>query len=309
MLLLGLVVVLVVMGLAVVFVPPEVVRRQEARHHERLSFEQRLAAETELRRLTTETCGAVLLLGGLVLGWQELQQTRDEATVREERAERQLHGERYARAVGLLTSDDEIARVGGVNALAALARSDDARMHWSAMQTLAVFVKDRAGAASCGTAADAHEPPPLHEDLRLAVMSLGARDAPDDDAGLGMRRIGLRDTDLQGRLLRGDLSGWILQGACLHDADLARTDLRGAVLARADLTAARLSGTRLDAATNLRDAALAGACFAGATFEAQPAGLAWATLFAEACVRGAAFPGDVRAPAAEPCARCPAGGR
>jgi uncharacterized protein YjbI with pentapeptide repeats len=307
---LGLALAAVLLLLVVWHLPAEILKRLETRHNERLGFERGLALETELRKVIAMVCLGLLLLAGLFHSWEQLAQTRHESQVRAERAERQLHGERYTHAVEMLASPDELTRIGGIHAMTALAHTEDARTHGAAIQTLTAFVRETAGGTTCraGALVD-HAPPTMEQDIRSALFSLSARIAPEDDAGLGMRRIGLRGVDLPAATLRGPLADWILWEACLHGADLLRADLRGANLRRADLSMAQLHATTLDATTQLQDANVSGACFAGATFEGQPAGMSWATLFAEACVRGSELPGDVRVPASKPCERCPGGGR
>ncbi|MGK0359078.1 MAG: hypothetical protein ACI9U2_001374 [Bradymonadia bacterium] len=107
--------------------------------------------------------------------------------------------------------------------------------------------------------------PPIHADLRLAVLN-GADWAGVDLGRADLRNAALVGANLRGITVRGDARQADLSRADLRDADLRGADLRGANLRGADLREAQVHGTRLDGAA-LNDAQLGGLILGGAILE------------------------------------------
>jgi hypothetical protein len=183
--------------------------------------------------------------------------------------------ERYATAVELLGTDNEMSIVGGIYALERLA-GDSERDRAIIVEVLAALVRDRAGLPEPQVAGaayqtsdpdpeldlDANDLLPSDRELPLSVrtaMTVLGRIAPRPpaelgqfDALVGTARIAFAEA------VRDGGAGADLRRVNLRGIDLPHADLRGANLCGADLTNANLAGA------DLRFASLEGADFTNA---------------------------------------------
>jgi hypothetical protein len=182
----------------------------------------------------------------------------------------QLAG-RYAAALEQLGGDELDVRIGGIRALARVAR-DSPGHHPAAMEMLAAFIRERSRQQwpppDPGGQARQRSPRP---DVQAAITVVGRRLSERD-----LRPVDLAGADLAGADLAGaDLAGAVLARADLLAATLVRADLSGADLGGARLTGANLDGADLTDA-DLTDADLAGADLASAKFTgAELTGALW----------------------------------
>ena len=146
-----------------------------------------------------------------------------------ETAQRGLLNERYQKGADMLGSEKLTVRLGGIYALAWLAREYPGDYHTPIMSLFCVFVRPEAR---------------VREDVR-AVMT-----------AVGMRSSSQIETEKKEKYSL-DLFGAHLEGFVLSSANLTRVRLGGANLSRANLLNTNLSGAVLDGA-NLSRAFLHG---------------------------------------------------
>jgi hypothetical protein len=195
----------------------------------------------------------------------------------------------YVKAIEQLGHAKMEVRLGAIYALERIARdAEDFDLHWSIMETLAAYIRERpaakwgqeasddAGKAptqsppAADAAGDTTNSPPEHtapqepEPKRpptdiaavFTVLKRRSRTRIDQETAAD-RRLDLRHADLAGAILgdisleRADLRGANLMGADLMGADLWGADLWGADLMGADLRRANLGGANLGARVSL----------------------------------------------------------
>jgi uncharacterized protein YjbI with pentapeptide repeats len=186
--------------------------------------------------------------------------------------------DRFTKAVEQLGSEKMAVRLGAIYALERISK-DSRRDHWTIMETLTAYVRERAPwpsrqalanpfvelqGSSAGETAGKNTPAdkPKNEaepessqvrpatDIQAIFTVLGRRDAKarkQDEAA--KRYLNLTRTDLRGAKL---LPGARLKGADLRGAHLEGADLRGAHLKDANLLNAHLQGAALGRAHLLR---------------------------------------------------------
>ena len=189
--------------------------------------------------------------------------------------------ETYSRAVSQLASDKLEERLGGIYTLENISK-ESPQDHWTVMENLTVFVRERTRRterriAECAYSLweKAGQPDGRSQqfwDKAVEQETQGSQPAPDVAAVLTVisrrsedhRALERRDAkvlDLRRAVLRGDLSTWRLEGVNLSGAHL-----EGASLQHAHLEGVNLSGAHLEGA-NLRHAHLDGADLSGAHLE------------------------------------------
>jgi len=208
----------------------------------------------------------------------------------------------FTKAIEQLGNEKSLdVRLGGIYALERIAR-DSKKDHWTIMEVLTAFVREKAKTTTASEATPLNVSPP---DSRKEVPTKPAEQAPEENpkpkadiqavltvlgrtaipfAAKGeKRRLDLSATDLRGADLKdanlqgADLGGANLQGAKLWKANLQEANLWGANLQGADLMDANLQVATL-CCTNLQMAKLYGV------------NLHWADLFG-ANLQGADFRG------------------
>ena len=195
-----------------------------------------------------------------------------------ETAQRSLLNERYQKGAEMLGSDILSVRLGGIYALARLAREHPEEYHRQIMQLFCACVRIIPNEENRKRYATDQDPIPVQEDVQAILTAIGKR----SEAQIAIERerteepytLDLSYTNLIGANLAGavlsraalvgvklssaTLFGAKLSGAILVRADLVDANLTGADLSRASLNNATLSNARL-ARTDLTDAYLDGA--------------------------------------------------
>ncbi|MFD1546186.1 pentapeptide repeat-containing protein [Nonomuraea guangzhouensis] len=203
---------------------------------------------------------------------EQLQAARDQLVI----AQQAQITERFTRAVDQLGSDQLVVRIGGIHALARIAKDSPGDSGVIA-EILCSYVRQHAPTSTdgepLGTIAAKTEMPHLVKripDVQAVLTVLSQRRIQlDEHEPLRLMDADLRRANLaRAHLIGADLEGSQLNGAWmpearLDNADLTRTDLRGANLAGAklngaDLTDAVLCDAHLEGAS-LRDVNLRGA--------------------------------------------------
>lgn len=255
----------VALACAVVYLPQMIVRLDAAGGE--LSGEEYISAIADTRTLLLQALGGLTLIVGAYAAWRRLVLDAQELRVLHEG---QLT-DRFIRAIEQLGHDSVDVRVGGIFALARVARNSPADAD-AVIATLSSFVRRR---ASWPPESPDRFPPDTSSD---EVWSLAAR-APDIQVALATlgqlphslegEWIRLQNTDLRSarmseynldyalvsdanlqncRAWNVSLVGADLRRCDLRDAELRGADLRGACLYGADLRGAELDGAALDGA-------------------------------------------------------------
>jgi hypothetical protein len=220
----------------------------------------RISTENEIAKNLLQAFGGAFLLAGLYFTWKNLYVAQ----------EGQLT-DRFNQAVEHLGSDKLEIRLGGIYAMARIAR-DSEKDYWAVVQVFSAYIRE----VSHRTSAFA-----LAIDVQAMLTLLGQRaveyEGPEeviDLAGADLHGAKLRralferacfdDANLEGADLSGaQLGGALLRnanmrGAYIRDADLEDTDLTGADLRDASLRNSRLGRANI-AAAKLEGASLIGA--------------------------------------------------
>ena len=204
-----------------------------------------------------------------------------------ETAQRSLLNERYQKGAEMLGSATLTVRLGGIYALAHLAREHPKEYHTQIMQLLCAFVRipperDEKSATTDeeeqATTDGEEQATPLREDFQAILTAIGKRseaqmtietEKTEEPYILDLSYTNLIGANLDGAVLsraalvgvklsRAMLFGAKLSGAVLSRADLVDVTLTGADLSHADLSGAKLWDARLSR-TNLTGAHLDGA--------------------------------------------------
>ncbi|MDX2241945.1 MAG: pentapeptide repeat-containing protein [Leptolyngbyaceae cyanobacterium bins.302] len=200
--------------------------------------------------------------------------------------EERLITDRFSKAVEQLGNKEDISvRIGGIYALERLAK-DSPKDHWTAMEVLTAFVRERSPKRQQPSPGISKRLLPNGKELGLseiptdgqsALLVIGRRDVSKETEA---QRLVLSQAYLVGAILsnanfqRAELWGANLEGAQLgeinlqeaylakanlQEATLWEANLQGAIFVRANLQKAELRGA------NLQDATLVGANLEGAT--------------------------------------------
>ncbi len=219
-------------------------------------------------------------------------------------AQQSLLNERYERGVEMLGSDILAVRLGGIFALARLAKEHPEEYHIQVIELLCAFLRHPTKGTSIeyGSESDGDQEEQarrIRADVEYAVLEIGSRSVTgialeqrSKDVKLYLREANLShlkvsDAKLSGAwLTKANLSGAIFPRADLSWARLRRANFSGAQLRKADLSNAKLWGANL-CAVILRGANLSGADFCGvdaksSQYEEPARGLTQAQLD-EAC--------------------------
>ena len=182
----------------------------------------------------------------------ETAQRQSETAQRQsETAQRSLLNERYQKGAEMLGSKVLSVRLGGIYALARLAREHPGDYHVQILSLLCAFVRNPPEAKESDTE--------LREDVREVMMAVCARsEAQIQIEKRKYRPLDLSDADLKGldlfnatlkNLLAGmktaNLEGAVLTGTNLKGAKLTSANLKGADLRGANLTDTILANTNL----------------------------------------------------------------
>ena len=225
--------------------------------HARLSPAELAAARNAVRTTLLQGLAGIVLLLGAYLTWRQIQVGREAS-----RAELQLGREtqiteRFVQAVDQLGSENLAVRIGGIHALARIARTSDPD-RGAILELLAAFVRANAPwppRNDCSYPAslevtDVPHLPIRAPDIQEALTTLAQRGPlPRPHAG-GWWFVNLMGTDLRRAwLVRANLRRAGLRDACLTRASLYGADLRGAELLGVDLQQADLRDAVADLTT------------------------------------------------------------
>ncbi len=195
-----------------------------------------------------------------------------------ETALRSLLNERYQKGAEMLGSEVLSVRLGGIYALARLAREHPEEYHTQIMQLFCAFVRVPPEVDENATADEEEQTAPLRGDVQAILTAIGKRsegqiaierERTEEPYILDLSHTNLVGANLTGAVLsraalvgvklsRATLFGAKLSGAILVRTDLVNANLTGADLSRASLNNATLSNARLSR-TDLTDAYLDGA--------------------------------------------------
>jgi len=253
--------------------------------------DERLKLQNDVRVGLLQGVAGVAVIAAVVVTWQQLETDRRQLRQQLEVAGATQAGDRFARALDQLGSEQLDVRLGGIYGLERIAAR-------ASQEAVAAGGAYRPPADQEGSGA----PPPagwwpsqdrvqVFEILSAYVRTTSHRPpvGPAGSPALQLRQadVNAAVTVLARRtVLAGDvpldLSGSLLAGARLGWARLAGADLRGADVSRASLQHAELAGVHLEQArlcgTQFQDADLRGAHLAGARASADtrwPDGFDW----------------------------------
>ncbi len=215
----------------------------------------RMSLENEILRTFIQFLGGAFFLLGVYFTWRNLRLAQEGQIT-----------QRFNDAIEHLGSDKAEVRLGGIYALARIAR-DSPKDHMPVMSVFCSYVREATKRAP---------DEPVTSEIQAILTMIARRTVEhesDDDridlsgsyipgvnlSGAQFERVCLDGTDLSRATLdRALLRGAALRGAVLEDAFLRYADLRDTDLTGADLRAAALRGVLLDGA-NIFGAKLEGA--------------------------------------------------
>ncbi len=152
-----------------------------------------------------------------------------------ETAQRSLLNERYQKGAEMMGSQVLSVRLGGIYALARLAREHPEEYHTQIMQLYCAFVRAHQEADENAAADGKQQITPLRDDVQAILTAIGNR----SETQIAIEREGTEEPYIL------DLSHTTLSGANLTCAVLSRAGLVGVKLSRATLFGAKLSGAIL----------------------------------------------------------------
>jgi hypothetical protein len=232
-----------------------------------LTPEERSKREDEVRKTLAQILGGIVVMVGLYFTWVNLYITQETATRNQEIAQKGQITERFSRVVDQLGNAKLETRLGGIYALAQIAKTSP-NDHWPIMEILMAYIRENAPwpprkphsfeteQLQGGASVSEKNRLPLKPatDIQAILMVLKERTHTNEVDG---QILNLEDTDLRGgnlvavnliwaNLRNAHLEGAILARAQLEVADLRGAHLQGANLGRAELNSADLRGAHLE---------------------------------------------------------------
>jgi hypothetical protein len=232
-----------------------------------LDLQHRFAARNNFIKTSAQILGGAFFLFGLYFTWANLVATQEKNVT-----------DLYTKAIEQLGNEKSLeVRLGGIYALERIAR-DSKKDHWTIMEVLTAYVRERAPATSASKGAPTKEAPPVaRKKVPAKPGNQTSEEKPKPKADiqavltvLGRTAIPFAPKAEERRLDFGgtNLAGAELYEANLQGANLEKANLQGAVLTRANLTGANLGGANLQGAgldrANLQGASLREANIRGA---------------------------------------------
>jgi Pentapeptide repeats (8 copies) len=214
------------------------------------NVKERITVENEIFKNVVELLGGVVLLTGLYFTGRNVWITQEGQIT-----------DRFNQAIDHLGSDKPDVRLGGIYALARIAR-DSPKDHWAVVQVFCARLRAMIPAS---------ETQAVSLEAQTMLTLLGRRRVEYDQEGefLDLTGAQLRGANLteghfeKTRFDAGQLMEAVFRRAILRSATFRGTNLEGAYLREAELTDADLTGATLCEAS-LRDANLNGADLFGA---------------------------------------------
>ncbi|MBD2462301.1 pentapeptide repeat-containing protein [Oscillatoria sp. FACHB-1407] len=238
-----------------------------------LSGKDQADVENAYRQTWLQAIGGLFFLVTAYLSWKNLQISEDKQIT-----------ERFSKAVEMLGNSLIEVRLGGIYVLARIAR-DSPEDHWTVMEVLTAFIREKAGVQMLKSEDEADYSQrfaSVTTDIQAALNVIGEREISNDPKekhldlnGAKLTGANLSNTNLTGANLSNtnlsfaNLSNTIFNKANLTGVKLNNTDLTGAVLTEANLSYTDLSNAVLTEAnlsnTNLSFANLNGVHINGET--------------------------------------------
>jgi uncharacterized protein YjbI with pentapeptide repeats len=201
--------------------------------------------------------------------------------------------ERFSKSIEHLGSDKIDVRLGGIYALEQIAIDSPGKYHWTIVEILSAFVREKCQIKELPTAsidseldsqesesdATSHKPEKVRIDIQTALTVLGRRNEKQDPTGkhIDLRKVNLAGVELPNATLFDiDLMGSNLSYACLNGVKFGNARLNFANLNHAILSPYNRNCTNLSAATfigatlsnvNFDRADLSGTNFTGAKLD------------------------------------------
>ncbi|MDX2240279.1 MAG: pentapeptide repeat-containing protein [Leptolyngbyaceae cyanobacterium bins.302] len=218
---------------------------------------------------------------GLYLSYHNGQEQQRLAQEEKQLNTERLMTDRFSKAVEQLGNKEITVRIGGVYALERIAK-DSPKDHWTVMEVLTAFVRERSPNRQPAPGTSKSQPPKgkvrelpgVPTDVQSALTEIGSRNVSKETEA---QRLDLSRTNLAGAFLDGvNLQGAFLYSANLQDTNLISANLQKANLSRANLQKANLSRANLQKAfldnanlegTFLDNANLEGAFLGNASLE------------------------------------------
>ncbi len=217
-----------------------------------------------------QALGAVVLGATAYVGYQNFKVGANNLKINEKNlrvSEEKQVTERFSKAIEHLGSDGEEKihiRLGGIYALAQIAKDSPQNYHWTIVEILSAFIREKQSRDLLAKTDDelsslnSHDPIfKVPVDIRTALTVLGDRNIKEDPEGkiIDLKRVILTKVDIQkSKFPKADFSGAYLQNANLNGANFSGAILRGAnllgssIIDDADLTKSCLAGARLTGA-------------------------------------------------------------
>lgn len=187
------------------------------------------------------------IVGGIAIFWNIVLSRRQLAASQEQNIT-----ERFSVAVEQLGHGQTAVRIGGIYSLERIAQ-DSPRDHWSIMEVLAAFIRDRRALPTDTTVAQTK--PASDKDIEAAIVVIGRRDHSLDPEGLSLY---LSYSDLRGiSFFKEDHSNTRFVGSDLREANFYLSNLQNTRFWKAQLTNAKFHKANLSQASleeaDLRD--------------------------------------------------------
>ncbi|MEP1080139.1 pentapeptide repeat-containing protein [Leptolyngbya sp. PL-A3] len=240
-----------------------------------IEAKERAKTGIELIQLVATVVGGIAIFWNIIIARRQLVATQEQNIT-----------DRFSKAVEQLGHDSTSVRIGGIYALLRVTQ-DSPRDHWTIMEILASFVRDKCGLGGEKLASNSVK---YQKDVQSAISVLGHRDRTKDpiDGELylnynDLREVAFFDSDHSNTYFHGsdlrksNFSGTNLKNcefrkSTLCETNLEQANLSNANLVEANLKEAKLQGCNLQGA-DLQDADLTGA--KGLTVEQVKAAKNW----------------------------------
>jgi len=235
--------------------------RWKAASMENLSPTEKFSIENEARKTLAQIIGGIFVLFGLIVPALNLRVTQENAQTTQKLTEKGQVTERFTQAITQLGDEHLEVRLGGIYALEKIAKDYPDDYHWTVMEILAAFVREKAPNKSTSSSnnqiASQKSLPGSNRSSKKTPVDFKSDSIvnikPSQDIQAILTVIGRRALEWgkEGEKKRGEEENQIL--------DFSNTDLRGIKLESAKLRRAKLSGADLRTAELSGKADLRGA--------------------------------------------------
>jgi len=220
--------VLLLFSLVIIYIP--IIQVDHDLAEQRITKTERPQQVDDYRRTIAQIVGGVIVGIGLYFTKRRIEATEDQLRIMEQGQVT----DRFSKAIIQLGSQEITERLGGIYALERIAK-DSGRDHWTVMETLCAFVRDKSQIQSEGGAVSEDQPVPhLPTDLQAACTVIGRRNTDNDpkDSRLNFRGAHLPKVNFHS----ASLAGSNFYEAILTEAIFREADLEGTTFWKADLS-------------------------------------------------------------------------